>query len=93
MRLGIKVILPLAISGIISGCGLTRTPIINLPKIPNNLSDDATHAPLKGNYFSEPTSLNGCRIELRHRADDVINLLTSIHNNNVEMKAIRRLNR
>ena len=62
--------------------------------VPMSLADDAYYPPLEGHYGKPlPSSVVLIRHECILRSKDVITLVTSIKNNNAEMKAIRALNR
>ena len=71
-----------------------KPKVISQPRVPTNLSDDARHPPLYGNYSNPlPADIEACQREAKNRGKDVINLLIAIRNNNAEMKAIRQLNK
>lgn len=78
---------------ILNGCAPTPTVIIR-PIIPKSLADDALYPPLEGHYSTPyPSTLKACQKELKYRAIDVVSIITAIRNNNIEMNAIRNLNK
>lgn len=78
---------------ILSGCGLRPKMVVN-KKIPPNLADDALMPVVYGHYGKPlPNNIDELKKESIARGKDYIICRTSLDNNNVEMEAIRRLNR
>lgn len=75
-------------------CGWSINPKMTVSHaVPSSLADDATYPRLNGHYGRPlPDHVVSLRQECRLRGRDVIMLVTSIKNNNAEMKAIRQLN-
>lgn len=79
---------------ILNGCASTKSRPIVLNTIPKSLADDALYPELQGHYYCPlPSDYKNCMDELKNRGYDVVNLITSIRNNNSEMAAIRKINR
>lgn len=86
-------LLSLMIEGLLSGC--TPTPRMTISHtVPSSLADNITYTKLEANYLTPlPNSIPKLQKECTKRAQDVIKLITSVKNKNIELKAIRELNK
>lgn len=77
---------------ILPGCNIKPVQAV-VNRLPANLVDDTYYRELLGSYGKPlPEEMTPLKGECIARGKDVINLITSIKYNNVEMKALRELN-
>lgn len=64
----------------------------SINKVPLHLINEETHYKLVGNYFY-PTNYEDpvCEEEIKKRGEDVVNLISTIHNLNLQNKAAHHL--
>jgi hypothetical protein len=88
-----KVILIAGLTAILNGCFYMprKAEVLTSPKIPSSLASEINYIDLKGHYYKVIAD-SVCREELKLRAIDVVNLITTVNNTNAKLKAIRNIN-